>query len=187
MEERQFLPDSLSHDFQHATVNYGHGKTKKLVSKSSYLLSPTPINNMEDNDFFNKFTPNILIFCIVIIVITSTLLQKKSKYYYLLTHYVLWLVTGLCGFILTAMIFSQHPTVGLNLQIFILNPLNLLLLFPKIRYKRNYQLLIISCYAIGCIGSFFQTFADGIQLLAFVLLITSVMSFRVTQNQHQLL
>ena len=187
MEERQFLPDSLSHDFQHATVNYGHGKTKKLVSKSSYLLSPKPINNMEDNDFFNKFTPNILIFFIVVIVITSTVLQRKARCYYILTFSVLWLVTGLCGFILTAMIFSQHPTVSLNLQIFILNPLNLLLLFPKIRNKRNYQLLIISCYAIGCIGSFFQTFADGIQLLAFVLLITSVMSFRVAQKQHQLL
>ena len=88
MEERQFLPDSLSHDFQHATVNYGHGKTKKLVSKSSYLLSPTPINNMGDNDFFNKFTPNILIFFIIVIVITSTVLQRKARCYYILTFSV---------------------------------------------------------------------------------------------------
>ena len=187
IEERQFLPDSLSHDFQHATINYNHGKVKKLVNKSTYLIEPSQLNNIENSDFFNKFTPNVLMFCIVIMIITSTLLQRKAKCYYLLIHYVLWLATGLCGLILTAMIFSQHPTVSFNLQIFILCPLNLLLLFPQIRNKRNYRLLIISCYAIGCIGSFFQTFADGIQLLAFVLLITSIMSFRVAQKQHQLL
>ena len=54
MEERQFLPDSLSHDFQHAIVNYGHGKTKKLVSKSSYLLSPTTTRNIEERQIEKK-------------------------------------------------------------------------------------------------------------------------------------
>ena len=116
--------------------------------------------------------------CILVIIITSFLLQKKCKLYYLLTHYLLWTVTGFCGIILTAMIFSQHPTVSFNLQIFILNPLNLLLLFPKFQNSKNFQYVMVTCYALGCIGSFLQTYADGIQLLAFVLLITNLFSLK---------
>jgi hypothetical protein len=37
------------------------------------------------------------------------------------------LTTGACGLLLFAMIFSQHPTVSLNLQILLLNPINILI------------------------------------------------------------
>ena len=176
-EERQFIPDSLSKDFQHATVSYTHGKIKKLVSNSSYIIPPVQTKDI-DNNFSSYLSPNIVMICILVIIITSFLLQKKCKLYYLLTHYLLWTVTGFCGIILTAMIFSQHPTVSFNLQIFILNPLNLLLLFPKFQNSKNFQYVMITCYALGCVGSFLQTYADGIQLLAFVLLITNLFSLK---------
>lgn len=176
-EERQFIPDSLSKDFQHATVSYAHGKIKKLVNNSLYIIPPVQTKDI-DNSFSSYLSPNIVMICIIVIIITSFLLQKKCKLYYLLTHYLLWTVTGFCGIILTAMIFSQHPTVSFNLQIFILNPLNLLLLFPKFQNSKNFQYVMITCYALGCVGSFLQTYADGIQLLAFVLLITNLFSLK---------
>lgn len=176
-EERQFIPDSLSKDFQHATVSYAHGKIKELVSNSLYIIPPVQTKDI-DNGFLSNLSPNIVMICIIVIIITSFLLQKKCKLYYLLTHYLLWTVTGFCGIILTAMIFSQHPTVSFNLQIFILNPLNLLLLFPKFQNSKNFQYVMITCYALGCVGSFLQTYADGIQLLAFVLLITNLFSLK---------
>lgn len=176
-EERQFIPDSLSKDFQHATVSYAHGRIKKLVSNSLYIIPPVQTKDI-DNSFSSYLSPNIVMICIIVIIITSFLLQKKCKLYYLLTHYLLWTVTGFCGIILTAMIFSQHPTVSFNLQIFILNPFNLLLLFPKFQNNRNFQYVMITCYALGCVGSFLQTYADGIQLLAFVLLITNLFSLK---------
>ena len=176
-EERQFIPDSLSKDFQHATVSYAYGKIKKLVNNSLYIIPPVQTKDI-DNSFSSYLSPNIVMICILIIIITSFLLQKKCKLYYLLTHYLLWTVTGFCGIILTAMIFSQHPTISFNLQIFILNPLNLLLLFPKFQNSKNFQYVMITCYALGCVGSSLQTYADGIQLLAFVLLITNLFSLK---------
>jgi len=108
--------------------------------------------------------------------------EVKDKIFYISIYSILSFITGLCGLVLTAMIFSKHPTVSFNLQILILNPLNILWLFPKIRKAKNFRLLMITCYLLGTIGSFFQSFADGIQLLAFVLLITSIYSYKVTQQ-----
>lgn len=48
-------------------------------------------------------------------------------------------LTGACGLILFAMIFSQHPTVSLNLQILLLNPLNLVFLWSASKKIKNGQ------------------------------------------------
>ena len=182
MEERQFLPDSLSFYFQHAVVKYNHNEVKNLVSSSHYIIAPTSTYNEKSCSFFNVLTPRCLMIFISILLIISGVLQKKYKVFHISINSILSFITGLCGLVLTAMIFSKHPTVSFNLQILILNPLNILWLFPKIRKAKNFRLLMITCYLLGTIGSFFQSFADGIQLLAFVLLITSVYSFKVTQQ-----
>lgn len=182
MEERQFLPDSLSFYFQHAVVKFNHNEVKNLVSSSHYIIAPSSTYNEKSCSFFNVLTPTSLIICISILLIISGVLQKKYKIFYISIYSILSFITGLCGLVLTAMIFSKHPTVSFNLQILILNPLNILWLFPKIRKAKNFRLLMITCYLLGTIGSFFQSFADGIQLLAFVLLITSIYSYKVTQQ-----
>ena len=182
MEERQFLPDSLSFYFQHAVVKFNHNEVKNLVSSSHYIIAPTSTYNEKSCSFFNVLTPTSLMICISILLIISGFLQKKYKIFYISIYSISSFITGLCGLVLTAMIFSKHPTVSFNLQILILNPLNILWLFPKIRKAKNFRLLMITCYLLGTIGSFFQSFADGIQLLAFVLLITSIYSYKVTQQ-----
>ena len=182
MEERQFLPDSLSFYFQHAVVKYNHNKVKNLVSSSHYIIAPSSTYNEKSCSFFNVLTPTSFMICISILLIISGFLQKKYKIFYISIYSILSFITGLCGLVLTAMIFSKHPTVSFNLQILILNPLNILWLFPQIRKAKYFRLLMITCYLLGTIGSFFQSFADGIQLLAFVLLITSIYSYKVTQQ-----
>ncbi|MBF1524375.1 MAG: DUF4105 domain-containing protein [Prevotella salivae] len=182
MEERQFLPDSLSFYFQHAVVKFNHNEVKNLVSSSHYIIAPSSTYNEKSCSFFNVLTPTSLMICISILLIISGFLQKKYKIFYISIYSILSFITGLCGLVLTAMIFSKHPTVSFNLQILILNPLNILWLFPKIRKAKYFRLLMITCYLLGTIGSFFQSFADGIQLLAFVLLITSIYSYKVTQQ-----
>ena len=71
------------------------------------------------------------------------------------------------------MIFSQHPTVSLNLQILLLNPLNLGMLIPALARNKKYNFTILACLILFLLGAFIQSYADGLEYLAFILLIVS--------------
>jgi len=99
-----------------------------------------------------------------------------------------WLITGLCGIIITAMIFSQHPTVSLNLQILLLNPLNLGMLVPALARNKKYNLTILTCLVLFIFGGIIQSYADGLEYLAFILLIVSQRDLlsQLLKNKKQL-
>lgn len=97
---------------------------------------------------------------------------------------LLMLTTGLAGIVLFAMIFSQHPTVSLNLQILLLNPLALVMLYPvtkaTIKKRRNkWWIAEVVFLLLFFIGAFVQTYAEGMYALALSLLTRCVI--------HQLL
>lgn len=52
----------------------------------------------------------------------------------------LLILTGLPGIILFAMIFSQHPTVQINFQLLLLNPVNLIFAWKTISKMRKGKL-----------------------------------------------
>ena len=82
--------------------------------------------------------------------------------------------TGVFGIVLTLMLFSQHPTVSLNLQILLLNPLPWLYLWPVIRGRgRRYWQLTAVLAVLFLIGGLLQSYATGIQSLACCLLMQS--------------
>ena len=96
-------------------------------------------------------------------------------------------LTGACGLILFAMIFSQHPTVSLNLQILLLNPLNLVFLWSaskKIKkgqpckWQKAWTVLII----LFLLGGIMQSYAEGIYVVALSLLYRNIMKIRQTAN-----
>ena len=85
------------------------------------------------------------------------------------------LVSGLAGIVLLAMVFSQHPTVRLNLQILLLNPLNTIYLYPVIKQLRKghihrYWYVWMGMVVAGILGYMLQEYAEGIIVLAFILL-----------------
>ena len=86
------------------------------------------------------------------------------------------LTTGIIGIVLTLMLFSQHPTVSLNLQIILLNPLPWFFLWPVIRGRTTHywQITFVLCI-LFFIGSLFQSYAEGIWSLALCLLLQSVL------------
>ena len=88
-------------------------------------------------------------------------------------------LTGLCGLILLAMVFSQHPTVRLNLQILLLNPVNLIALVPVVKNLRNGRVhvwlkLWTVCIILFVVGGLLQTYAEGMLVLALSLLIRNI-------------
>ena len=93
------------------------------------------------------------------------------------------LIDGMAGLILFAMIFSQHPTVSLNLQILLLNPLSLVFGLKAVLRLRKHQVhwflkAHAVCIVIFLLGAFVQTYAEGMITLALSLLIRELYLIR---------
>jgi hypothetical protein len=182
--QNEFLPEQLSKDFGH-TYRYKNGKKQSFISKSSYLIAPgasiIPAKG---------FTPKLafILFALVLIAL-STLEYFKKRNFWGIDLFLL-LATGLPGIILFLMIFSQHPTVSLNFQILILNPLTLFFAYPLIKNERKGILnpfwRIWTFFLIfGIIGGVFQTYAEGITILAWCLLLRCVFKMTLLHDKQK--
>ena len=181
---RQFLPDQLRRDFDRTILVSKHGEKHKLIKKTHWLISPREAQiyqNIGGNSFFIN-NPLFVIIVIAIVFICLSIHEARHDIYSTIGKIcdtLTWIVSGLAGLILTAMIFSQHPTVNCNLQIFILNPLNIGLLAPSLRKKSSYIFILLICYIVGLLGSLIQTYASGIVLLALILTMRILLYMRV--------
>ena len=176
-EEQQFLPDSLRKDFQTAIIRYQNGKERPLVAATHLLYSPCG----KTIDFsLTSFlcSPFALIAFLFLITMSAWLLRKRVPKSYFRVVQAVRLLTGLCGILLTMMLFSQHPIVRLNLQILFLNPLNLLFFVPKLRQSKHFNQVMAGCYALACVGALFQTYAENVVLVAFILLFIQVTTMK---------
>lgn len=169
--EQQFLPDNLRSDFDKTLYN-----GKPLVSSSRMIIAPQADNIIEPS----AVTPMDIIMILFVITITLELIEYKRKVIYWGIDIFYMLLTGLPGIIIFAMIFSQHPTVNLNLLILLLNPIPLFFIYPAVKRTRQHrkffwwnlwEVLIV----LGIIGGLFQTYPHGMLLLALLLLTRPLM------------
>ena len=169
--EQQFLPENLMEDFDVATITGKDGKTEKLVGSTRYLL---PIDKTNSNlDFV--LTPSDCALLLLITTIIICAFEWKRKKIFWAYDALLLTMDGLAGLILFAMVFSQHPTVSLNLQILLLCPLSLFFAIPvarKLRKERLHWYLTAFKYliAIAIIGYAFQKYDESVLVLALILL-----------------
>lgn len=171
-KEQQFLPDNLSKDWKTAIIKYADGKVYPFICQEHYLIAKTlPTKNSVQNS--NIFNPYTLIGAIILVILLASWKKMSHPLPYKIVMSCVWLTTGLCGIIISAMIFSQHPTVSLNLQILLLNPLNLGMLIPALARNKKYKLIIFACLILFMLGGIIQSYAVGLEYLAFILLIVS--------------
>ena len=169
--EQQFLPENLMRDFDVATITGKDGKTEKLVGSTRYLL---PIDEANSNPDF-VLTPSD---CAILLLITTIIIcafeWKRKKIFW--GYDALLLTTdGIAGLILFVMVFSQHPTVSLNLQILLLCPLSLFFAIPVARKLRRgglhwYLTAFKYLIAAAVIGYAFQKYDEAVLILALILL-----------------
>ena len=166
MRQQEFLPDNLLYDFDRAQI-YADGTYRPLVKERRMVVLPGV--QIIENDF--PFTPTE---CAVILLLVALLLRGlewKLKKVFVWWDVLLMLAQGLAGCVLFAMIFSQHPTTSLNLQILLLNPLPLFFIPSIIRGKKTkWQNLLLVLVVLFFIGSLFQHYAEGMLILALSLL-----------------
>ena len=109
--------------------------------------------------------------------------QKTFKYW----DALLMTVQGLAGCVLFVMIFSQHPTTSLNLQLLLLNPLPLFFIPAVLRRRETRWWTIFAIMIVlFTIGSLFQHYAEGMMILALSLLIRVIINFKLHSSKSKI-
>lgn len=173
-----FLPDSVRKEFDQMVVTNHDGSRRQFVSSSEWLI-PQHIQPNAESSILNTFSPRMMMGGICCIVLLLSLLQWRTGRNMWVLDQLLLLATGLAGIIPFAMLFSQHPTVRMNLQLLILNPLTLFFLYPiakkaRQRLMHRYWHVILMLTFFFFIGGIWQTYAEGMYFLACSLLIRYV-------------
>ena len=166
LRQQEFLPGNLLYDFDHAQI-YANGTYRPLV-KERRIAVPAGVQIRQEGFPLSPIACAIIVLVVGIVIFIAEWRLKKA---FLLWDLLLMLATGTIGIVLTLMLFSQHPTVSLNLQLLLFNPLPWLFMWPVIRRKQTrYWMLTAILAVVFLIGGFFQHYAEGIQVLALCLL-----------------
>lgn len=167
LRQQEFLPQNLMYDFDRARIN-DNGTRRPLVKERR--VSVPPGVQMHESGF--PLSPLICFSILLVIGIIIFLIEWKIQCIFIVWDVLLMLATGIIGIVLTLMLFSQHPTVSLNLQIILFNPLPWPFLWPIIRKKKTiYWHLTAILSILFLIGALFQSYAEGIWSLALCLLL----------------
>ena len=168
--ERQFLPNETMADLDRAIVDGG----RRLVAGTSTLVDVAP---MPSGGGF-PLSPRSCALIMLAVVVALTLWEIVSHRDFRWFDAVLMVVCGLSGIVLFAMLFSEHPTVRLNLQLLLLNPLPLFFVWPMLRRRCRWQYAMwIVLICLFFLGAYFQHYAEGTMLVASSLLIRNIKRF----------
>ena len=166
LRQQEFLPQNLMYDFDRARIN-DNGTCRPLVKERR--VSVPPGVQMHESGF--PLSPLVCFSILLVIGIIIFLIEWKMQSIFIVWDVLLMLATGIIGIVLTLMLFSQHPTVSLNLQIILFNPLPWLFLWPIRKKKTIYWHLTAILSILFLIGALFQSYAEGIWSLALCLLL----------------
>ena len=176
--EQEFLPFNLMVDFDNASIERD-GQNIPLVMEKRTLVEPGV-------QVIEKGFPLRPIQCAIILAIVSIALftlewrrRRTFKYW----DALLMLLTGLSGCIILTMFFSQHPTTSTNLLIFLLNPLPLFFIPAVLKRKRltRYWKLSLLLICLFLVGGIWQSYAEGMYVVALCLLLRACSHFKNDQ------
>ncbi len=175
LRQQEFLPGNLLYDFDHAQI-YSNGSYRPLI-KERRIAVPAGVQIIESGFPLSPLACAAILLAVGIVIF---FVEWRKKRVFVLWDVLLMMTTGTIGIVLTLMLFSQHPTVSLNLQIILCNPLPWLFLWPVIRGRETRYWKITAILAVlFLIGSFFQCYAEGIHVLALCLLMQCYANMKI--------
>lgn len=169
--QQQFLPEKLEADFQNAKIEQNGKKAQPLVTKSEWTIRPFT----DVNKGMSTLRPITCSLIILIVSIIITAVETNTKKFIFAFDLILMLVTGFAGIIIFLMLFSQHPTTSLNLQILLLNPIPLFFVWrttkrSRLRQNDKFWFYVPVFILLFFAGNIFQNYAEGMNVFAFALL-----------------
>ena len=121
----QFIPSTLQTDFSAARIVYGTDSVVPLLARTETLIESAPA----DTEQAQWFTPTLFFVVLMLLVILVAVVERRVKKIFWGVDLLLMAAQGVAGLLIAYMLLcSQHPTVGSNLLIILLNPLPLLIL-----------------------------------------------------------
>jgi hypothetical protein len=173
-EEQEFLPMNLLQDI--ATVQiYANGEYRQLVKEQRTLVAPGV--QMIEPDF--PLTPTQVAILVLMLSVGILWIEWRRKKTFKYWDMLLMSIQGLSGCILTVMLFSQHPTTTLNLNVLLFNPLPLFFLPAVFRRKADrWWIIQFVMLVLFAVGAFFQSYAEGMGFLALSLLLRIISNKR---------
>lgn len=181
--ESMFLPEKLMTEFQSAEIVYTNNQSKKLIAERKILVSKDE-SKIQHEETFWLYKPMNVALILLIIGTIVTLWDVQRKRHLKWIDSLLFIITGLTGFVLLfLMFFSSHPLVKMNFNLLWLNPLNvalgILMWIKDTRLRRIlffYQIFNMSLYIIAlCV---FALSIQAINIVCFPLIV--LLLFRAT-------
>ena len=173
-EEREFLPEVLAADFDSTRIICPSvaDSSRQLVDSAYWALAPG--KTWHDNDAISfPFTPTQVAVAMLLLSILYFIVIEGC----VIRHPVLWTHSLVCclyafvGIVLFLMLFSQHPTVRVNFQIFIFNPFFFIFSLPRFMKGWGRYAILLSL-AVFFLGNIVQDYAEGVNIMAIALLVT---------------
>ena len=175
-KQQQFSPIKMENDMIDASITNSKGEKRNLVKCSNKLTTSSFVSNSKSF----PLTPLEVSVWVLLIVSILTFVEWKRKKVFWMLDVLLFLAAGLSGIIIFAMIFSQHPTVSLNLNILFLNPIPLFLIPVTIKrgwkklYNPAFKYILIVLLVFVVIAPIFQRIPLALIVLALSLLVRCV-------------
>jgi len=163
--EQEFLPMNLMQDMAMAQV-YDNGEYRPLV-KELRTIAPAGIQIIEPDWILS---PTEIAMIIVLAALGILFIEWKQKKRFIWWDVTLMAVEGLIGLLLTVMIFSQHPTTSINLNILLFNPLPLFFIPSVIKGRNTWFKVLAVMIVLYALGGIWQSYPEGIWSLALCLL-----------------
>ena len=163
--EQEFLPMNLMQDMALAQV-YANGEYRPLV-KEHRTIAPAGIQMIEPDWILS---PTEVAIIIVMVALCIMLVEWKQRKRFIWWDVTLMVVEGLIGLLLTVMIFSQHPTTSINLNILLFNPLPLFFIPSVIKGRNTWFKVLAVMIVLYALGGIWQSYPEGIWSLALCLL-----------------
>ena len=159
-EELQFIPSNLMNDLDKAYFVDSDGNRRPVVKEKRVLVHENKPKVEQGN--FTPFYASLLLLLLTMIVMLCELRRKKNFWGY---DIILMLMQGAAGLgILFMWMFSDHPAVGSNYAILLLNPLALIVM-PVMVYRIIKQKSpVLAWVQIGFVALFFLTALFGLQV-----------------------
>lgn len=173
--EQEFLPNNLMYDFDHAQI-YTNGRYRPLV-RERRIAVPAGVQVVQSGLPLSPWGCGLilLVFCVLLFVV-----EWRQRRVFVALDVALMVFTGSIGIVLACMLFSQHPTVSLNLQFILCNPLPWFYLWPVVRRRStHYWHLTAILSVMFLVGAIFQHYASGLLVLAPCLLLQCYANLRL--------
>ena len=159
--ELQFVPMNYMNSLEQCH-KVGAGGEKSLLSKERYTVVPEYEKAASLLGNLTPFNVSLLLLLVTFVVMLCEVRNKKTYWGY---DVLLMGVQGLAGLLLLFMaLFSQHPAVGNNWLILLLNPVALVLLPIYVCRIRKHESLSVAWIQVTFVVLFFMSAIFALQV-----------------------